>query len=332
VFPLKIKTIFIIIVLTVIISIGCISSPETPKMTTLRIGYQTTTHHLAAMVASEFGWWSRDFSALGISEVSEHEYPSGAPEIKAMQAGDLDAIFVCTSPLIAAVCNGLDAKIVAGVNDNGSNLVLQQDLDFKGAYSLRGLSIATFPPGTAQDVMLKKWLKDSGLNTSDVKIIPMGPGDAISAISNGSVNGAFLPQPAPAIIEMQGKGRSVMASGQIWPNHACCGIAVTGKLIREHPEMVEQLIRTHINATNYINAHPEEAARIYANHTGQDLKSIEYSIKTWDGRWISDPHPLINDTLEFGLFQFKTNYTKKMLTEKDLFDTTFYDHVISLSR
>lgn len=326
---MKTQTIFIIIILTAIISLGCISSPEPPKMTTLRIGYQTTTHHLAAMAASELGWWSRDFSALGISDIGEYEYPSGAPEIKAMQAGELDAIFVCTSPLIAPVTKGLDAKIVAGVNDNGSNLVLRQDLDFYGPESLRGLSVATFQPGTAQDVLLKKWLNDSGINISDVNITPMGPGDAVAAMTNGKVDGTFLPHPAPAIIEVEGKGKSVMASGEMWPHHACCGIAVTGKLIKEHPEVVEQLIRTHINATNFINAHPDEAAQIYANHTGQDIKAIEYSVKTWDGKWISDPRPLINDTLEFALFQFKTNYTQKMLTEKDLFDTSFYDRVVS---
>jgi NitT/TauT family transport system substrate-binding protein len=244
-----------------------------------------------------------------------------------MQEGDLDAIYVCTSPLIAPVSRGLDAKIVAGVNDNGSNLVLRPGLNYQGPMSLAGRSIATFPPGTAQDVMLKKWLNESGMNMSDVRIIPMGPGDAIASISNGSVDGAFLPQPAPAIIEMQGTGRSVMASGDIWPKHACCAVAVTGELIRGHPEVVDQLIRTHINATNYINAHPEEAARVYANHTGQDLKAVEYSIKSWDGRWISDPYPLINDTLEFARFQYQTNYTQKMLTEEDLFDTSFYDRV-----
>jgi NitT/TauT family transport system substrate-binding protein len=327
VFFLKTKAIFIITILAAIISLGCISSPEPPKMTTLRIGYQTTTHHVAAMLASELGWWSEDFKTLGITDIKELEYPSGAPEIKAMQAGDLDAIYVCTSPLIASVSNGLDAKVVAGVNDNGSNLILKPGLNYQGPDSLRGLSIATFPPGTAQDVMLKKWLNDSKVNISEIKIIPMGPGDAIASIINDKVDGAFLPQPAPAIIEMQGKGKSVMASGDIWHNHACCGIAVTGKLIRNYPEVVEQLIRTHINATNYINAYPDRAAEIYSNYTGQDLNAIEYSIKTWDGKWISDPHALINDTLEFAAYQYKTNYTKKMLSKKDLFDTSFYDKV-----
>lgn len=279
------------------------------------------------MVASEKGWWSRDFEALGITDIKEMEYPSGAPEIKAMQDGDLDAIYVCTSPLIAPVSRGLNARIVAGVNDNGSNLVMRPGLDYSGPASLAGRSIATFPPGTAQDVMLKKWLNDRGMNISDVRIIPMGPGDAIASISNGSVDGAFLPQTAPAIIEMQGMGRSVMASGEIWPRHACCAIAVSGEMIRDHPEVVEQLIRTHINATDYINAHPEEAARLYANHTGQDLRAIEYSIKSWDGGWINDPYPLINDTLEFARFQYQTNYTQKMLTDAELFDTSFHDRV-----
>jgi NitT/TauT family transport system substrate-binding protein len=325
---LRALIIFVILAFVMFFSLGCISpEKKAPELTTLRIGYQTTTHHVAEMVASEFGWWAKDLLPFGVKEIKEFEYPSGTPELKAMQSGDLDVIYVCTSPLLPSLSKGLDGKVVAAVNDNGSNLVFRPGLNYNGPGSLRGLSIATFPPGTAQDILLKKWLMDADVNISEVKIYPMGPGDAVEAISMGKVDAVFLPHPGPAIIEMAGNGKSVLASGEMWPRHACCGIVVSGRLIRDYPDLVAQIVKTQIRATDYINANPEVAARIYSNHTGQDAKMAEYSIKSWDGHYISDPYLLINSTMEYAKFQFKMNYIQKELTKEEIFDTGFYDKV-----
>lgn len=42
----------------------------------------------------------------------------------------------------------------------------------------------------------------------------------------------------------------------------------SGKLIREEPELVEQFVKTHERATQYVNEHPDEAAEIYSNRSG----------------------------------------------------------------
>jgi NitT/TauT family transport system substrate-binding protein len=313
----------------VIISLGCISAPEKKPqgITTLRVGYQPSTHQIAEMVATAKGFWAEDLKPFGVVEIKEYEFPSGPPEMQAMLAGDLDIAYVGTAPPISAISQGLDAKIVAAVNINGSDLVFKNGVVYNGPESLEGKSIGTFPPGSIQDIVLKKWLQDNDVDISKIKILPMGPGDAVTAISAGKVDGVFLPHPSPAIIELEGKGESVVASGQMWPYHACCSLVVSGKLMKEQPDLVEQLIKTHIRATDYVNANPEEAARIYANKTGQDLKTVEYSIKTWDGRWVSNPHIQIPSTVEYAKIDYQMNYTQKELTEEDLFDTSFYDKV-----
>jgi NitT/TauT family transport system substrate-binding protein len=309
-------------------ALGCISAPEkksAEKITTLRIGYQPSTHQIAEMVAYEKGWWAEDLKPFGITEIKEFEFPSGPPEMQAMVADQLDVAYVGTAPPITAIANGLDAKIVAGVNTNGSNLVFKPGETFAGPQSLEGLSIGTFPPGSIQDTVLKTWLTKNEVDLSQVKIIAMGPGDAVTAIEAGKVDGVFLPHPSPAIIEIDKKGKDVMASGEMWPDHACCSLVVSGKLMRDNPAMVEQIIKTHINATNWVNANPEEAAKIYSNKTKQDLKTVEYSMKTWDGKWISDPHIQIPSTVQYAKVDYEMNYTQKQLTEKDLFDTSFFD-------
>lgn len=134
----------------------------------LNIGYQPSTHQIAEMVASEKGWWQDELKPFGITEVKEFQFPNGAPEMQSMLAGDLDAAYVGTAPPITAISQGLDAKIVAVVNINGSNLVLVPNANYSGPQSLAGLSIATFPAETIQDLVLKKWLKDNGIDASKV--------------------------------------------------------------------------------------------------------------------------------------------------------------------
>jgi len=347
---LKKFIIMAILAAVVVMSLGCISAPEKKeavssekdnvslqekmpgKITTLHIGYQPSTHQIAEMVASEKGWWAEDLLPFGITEIEEYEFPTGVPEMQAMVAGELDMAYVGTAPPISAISAGLPAKIVAAVNINGSDLVLKPDLEYNGPASLAGLSIGTFPPGSIQDTVMKKWLMENGVEVSKVDIKAMAPGPAISALSAGKIDGVFLPHPAPSIIELKGKGKHAVASGEMWPNHACCSLVVTDKLIKEQPELVEQIIKTHIKATDYINAHPEEAAQIYARKTNANLTEIEHSIKNWDGKWVSDPRVQIPSTVEYAKVDYEMKYTKRELTEKDLFDTSFYEKVLGAEK
>jgi len=327
-----------VLAVVAVMSLGCLSSPEekekasanesTPgNITTLRIGYQPSTHQIAEMIASEKGWWAEDLKPFGITEIKEFEFPTGVPEMQAMVAGELDVAYVGTAPPISAISAGLPAKIVAAVNINGSSLALSPDKAYTGPASLTGLSIGTFPPGSIQDTVMKKWLKDNGVDISKVDIKAMDPGPATSALSAGKIDGVFLPHPAPAIIEMKGKGKVAVQSGEMWPNHACCSLVATDKLIKEHPELVEQIIKTHIKATEYINAHPEEAAEVYANRTKSNLTEIRHSIESWDGKWVSDPNLQVPSTGEYSKIDYQMNYTQKELTENDLFDISLYEKV-----
>ncbi len=95
-------------------------SEETTAITELNIGYQPSTHQIAYMTAAEKGWWKSDLAPYGITKINEYQFPTGAPEMQAMLAGDLDVAYVGAAPVITALSQGLDAKIVAPVQINGS--------------------------------------------------------------------------------------------------------------------------------------------------------------------------------------------------------------------
>ncbi|AKB80533.1 ABC-type nitrate/sulfonate/bicarbonate transport systems, periplasmic component [Methanosarcina horonobensis HB-1 = JCM 15518] len=320
--------ILVLLLVTSIFASGCADSGD--EITELNIGYQPSTHQIAYMTAYEKGWWQEDLAPYGITKINEYQFPTGAPEMQAMMAGDLDVAYVGAAPAITALSQGLDAKIVEPVQINGSSLVLRPEYEYESPEDLRGLKIATFPTATIQDTLLRDWLRENGLDPEkDVTILGMTPGDAVTAISAKQVDAVFLPHPSPTIIENDGNGRTIVQSGEMSPNHACCVLLVSGELIREHPELVEQIVKTHIKATEYNLANPEEAAQIYSNKTTENVEVIRTSIEEWDGEWITDPAIIENSTVEYAKIQSDLGYIQKPLTEEEIFDTSFYEAAIN---
>ncbi len=320
---------FITIMILVAAFVSGCTAPKEEQMTELNIGYQPSTHQIAHMTAMEKGWWAEDLAPFGIETIKEYEFPTGAPEMQAMLAGDLDIAYVGAAPVISALSSGLDAKIVAGVQTQGSNLVVRPEINYTNPQDLKGLKIATFPAGTIQDTLLRSWLEENNINPEvDLDILAMGPGDAITAISAGKVDAVFLPHPAPTIIESEGNGVSVMASGEMSPDHACCVLVVSGELIRENPDMVEQIVSTHIKATEYNKDNIDEASEIFASKTGWEVEKVDRSLTDWDGIWISDPNQIVDSTVDYTTIQYGLGYIDKPLTQEDIFDLSFFEAVM----
>ena len=322
---ISLATLAVLAVALVLLTAGCTQPQTTAKVTQIRIGYQPSTHQMAEITAMDKGWWQQDLAPYGVKNVSDKVFSTGAPEMQAMLAGDIDVAYVGAAPVLSAVSTGLDAKIIAGVNTQGSDLVVRPDLNYTGPQSLKGMKIATYQAGTIQDTILRNWLKQNNISPDkDVQIIGMGAGDAVTAITAGKVDAVFLPTPFPSVIADQGKGRIVVHSGEMYPHHTRCVLVVSGKLIREHPEIVAQIIKTNDKAVDYNLKNLDEAAAIFANKTGTKLDDVKASLKEWDGNWNSDPNLIIDPVLDYAKIQYDLGYIKVNLTKDQLFDLSFY--------
>jgi NitT/TauT family transport system substrate-binding protein len=323
--PMRITALAFCAIALMLLVAGCTQPSTTAPIKELRIGYQPSTHQMAEVTAMSKGWFQQDLAQFGVMNVSDKVFPSGPPEMAAMQAGELDVAYVGAAPFLTALATGLDAKIVAGVNTQGSDLVVRNGLDYKDPQSLKGKTIATFQAGSIQDTILRDWLKKNNLTPDkDVIIKGMTGGDAITAITAGKVDAIFLPTPSPSTVVNQGTGKIVVHSGEMYPNHTCCVLVVSGKLIREHPEIVRQILKTNDKAVAYNQQNPDDAAVIYATKTGANLTDVKSSLKEWDGSWASDPNVIIDPVLDYAKIQYDLGYIKKPLTKDDIFNLTFY--------
>jgi len=292
----------------------------------LRVGYQPSTHQIAFTTALDKGFYMEELKGLGISEIVEYQFGSGAPQMQAMMAGELDFVYVGSPPFITAVSNGLGGKIIAGVQTQGSDLVLRNDAPYTNPSDLKGLHIATFTAGTIQDTMLREWLSSHGINPdTDVRISGMGPGDATTAMLAERVDAVFLPHPSPVTITDAGLGRVIVRSGEMIPHHACCVLVASDEMIQKYPEIVAAFLRGHMEGTDYSLAHEAEAAKIMSAYTGQDPDVIKRSLEVWDGEWVSDPHIIYSSVMDYVDMQQELGYLPQRVTDDQVFDMRFWD-------
>ena len=301
---------------------------ETNDEKVLRVGYQPSTHQIAFSTALDKGFYMEELDGLGVSEIVEYQFGSGAPEMQAMMAGELDFAYVGSPPFITAVSNGLGGKIVASVQTQGSDLVLRNDAPYESPDDLKGLHIATFTAGTIQDTMLRDWLSSHGINPdTDVRISGMGPGDATSAMLAGRVDAVFLPHPSPVTITNEGVGRVIVRSGEMISNHACCVLVASDEMIQKYPDIVAAFLRGHMKGTDYSLAHQSEAAEIMSAYTGQDPDVIKRSLEVWDGEWVSDPNIVYSSVMEYVDMQEELGYLTQYVTADQVFDMSFWDQM-----
>jgi NitT/TauT family transport system substrate-binding protein len=301
----------------------------------LRIGYQPITDHLALMVAMEKGWLIEGLRKYGIEKIELKEFPTGPQEIHAMMGGEIDIAYVGSGPVIAGLYEGLQAKIIAGVHLQGYALVIKKELarEYKGASSLKGKKIATYPPGSVPHTVFVKFLMNNGVSLEELSLKTMGPSDAVLAMERGDVDGIFLPSPYPVILVEEGIGEIVETSHSIWKGHACCVIAVRNELINKHREMLVEIIKVHIRATEYIKTHTEEGVQIFSKWTNIKPSTIKLAFSLLDMEWIHNPELSIPSVLEYARVIYELNRerlkSRKHLEANEIFDVSIYKKAIS---
>ena len=158
-------------------------------------------------------------------------------------------------------------RIVAGSTSGGAYLVTKPDIS--SAEDLRGKTVASPQLGNTQDVALRVWLKDKGLQTDasgggDVSIKPQANADTLTAFKDGSIVGAWVPEPWATRLIQEGGGKVLVDEKTLWPDGKfdTTNILVSKKFLDAHPDAVKAVLEGHIAAVDFIKASPEEAQKL----------------------------------------------------------------------
>ncbi|WP_406863747.1 aliphatic sulfonate ABC transporter substrate-binding protein [Streptomyces sp. HUAS MG47] len=257
----------------------------------VRLGYFPNLTHATALIGHQEGIFQKE---LGGTELKVSTFNAGPSEIEALNADSIDIGFIGPSPAINGYTKskGSNLRIVAGSASGGVKLVVNPT-KIKTLDDVKGKRIATPQLGNTQDVAFLNWISEQGWKVDsqsgkgDVSVLRTDNKVTPDAYTSGSVDGAWVPEPTAS--KLVGEGAKVLLDeSDLWPDKkfVITNIIVSQKFLKEHPDVVEAVLRGSVKTNAWINANPEQA-KAAANAKLKELTGKPLGDKVIDGAWPS---------------------------------------------
>ncbi|GAA2247321.1 lipoprotein [Streptomyces ruber] len=265
---------------------------------TVRIGYFDNLTHATALVGRQGGILQKE---LGGTKAEYATFNAGPSEIEALNSGSIDIGWIGPSPAINGYTRsgGKNLRIIGGSASGGVKLVVNPD-KIKTLDDVKGKNIATPQLGNTQDVAFLHWIAEQGWKVDaqsgkgDVSVVRTDNKITPDAYRSGSIDGAWVPEPTASKLVAEG-AEVLLDEADLWPDKAfvITNIIVSQKFLKEHPKVVEAVLRGSVRTNAWINDNPDEAKKAANERLKQDSgKALPAEVldPAWESiKFLNDP-------------------------------------------
>ena len=266
-----------IFVLGWFLAINCFVVGTSPGENEIRIGYlQSDIHQLSCWVALDKGFYKGEGLNVKVAGI----FKAGPELMSAFAAGALDIGYVGLAPATTSVANGVArVKVLAQVNTEGTAIVVRADSGISSLADLKGKRIGVPGHSTVQDFLLRKAMASCSFGKKEIRITVLKPPEMIGALRTSQIDAFVAWEPYPAKVVTMGVGKVLVYSREIWKDHPCCVLVADERFLTLRINDAKKMVRAHVKATDFINAHPDEAMRIGVKYTGMDKKTVKLAMR-----------------------------------------------------
>lgn len=272
------------------------------------------------------------------------QFESGPALVQALLAGQLDAAYVGIGPALVARAKGADLRVVASDIEQQASVIALGPLaayfasgDPHTAFARfakdhgRKAVIASYPRGAVPETSLQHWLRETLHASADVQVIYQGESQIEQSLLTGAIDGAIELEPSvTATLARKPDARVVAQGDQLFAGMPGAVLVVRKAFIDTHPEVVQQMVRAHIAATQLLRDHPDQAAPTVQRYVGGGrlpLAVVQNAISKSHDSFIADPHAIEAGTTALQAYQTSLgDQQTPSVSTQDFFDTRFYDH------
>jgi NitT/TauT family transport system substrate-binding protein len=226
----------------------------------VRLGYMANLTHAQAVLGVADGSLQR---AAGV-KVTPKLFSAGPPAITALLAGEIDVLYVGPNPAVTGYIRsqGDALRIVAGSASGGAVFAVRPGVD---PDKLDGARLATPGIANTQDVALRHRLAEQGLKPRErggtVTVTPLPPAEILGLFARGQIDGAWVAEPWGARLEAEAGAMIAVDERDLWPDgrFPTTVVVVSKRYLEAHPDVVRGLLAAHVELTEWISQHPDEA-------------------------------------------------------------------------
>jgi NitT/TauT family transport system substrate-binding protein len=181
---------------------------------------------------------------------------------------------------------GVPVKICYLGHRDGSEIVVGKNSRIRSLADLKGKKMAIPSLYSNQHFVVHKLMEDYGMKNDDITFIVLPPPDMPTSLAAGAIDAYFVGEPFCAKAELDGIGRVLYYARDIWPNFISCALVVHEDLIKENPDIVQDLVRGIAQSGAWAETHRAEAAKLVSPYYRQDEKVLNY-VLTADPKRVS---------------------------------------------
>ena len=257
------KKIMVLVSMSLLLLVGACGKDK--KVENINLTYVKSPLNIPSILEKNLKMFDKEFEKDGI-KINFYELTTGPEQTNALAAGELDFLHALggTSAIIAA-SNGVDLKItnVYSRSPKGFMILSKKD-EINTPESLKGKKIGG-PKGTILHQVLVGYLGKGNLKEEDVEFINMGLPDALAAMESGRIDAALLA--GPVALKAIKNGAKVVSNGE-GLTQGLVVTAVSGKFLKENPELVKRFLKVNEDAVKYIDENFENTLKITAEDVG----------------------------------------------------------------
>ena len=308
---------FVTVLLSLTLSFGV-------QAANLTIGYQTGID--PSKVPQADGVYEQ---VIG-EKIDWRRFNSGPQVVTAIASGDVQIGNLGSSPLAAAASRNLPivAFIVSAQINSSEALVVRNDSHIDAPKDLIGKTIAT-PFVSTSHYSLLGALKHWGLDTKQVKVVNLQPGEIAAAWKRGDIDGAFVWSPALGEIRKTGKILTDAAQVGQWGAPTFEVWVVRKDFAEKYPEVVAKFAKVTLDSFAEYAAHKSEwtadsvPVQKIARLTGANAADIPELL---EGSTFPDARAQQTDALLNGGTAKAIGETAKFLKEQGKVETVLPDY------
>jgi NitT/TauT family transport system substrate-binding protein len=293
----------------------------------LRVGYLPITDAAPLLVAHARGF----FADEGIEAPRPTLLRSWPQVAEAFQARQVDLVHLLMPMTIwLRFGQAFPLKVVAWDHVDGSAVTAA--LRIERVDDLAGETVAVPFWYSIHNVILQQLLRkasltpilhgDASREARTVKLVVVAPPDMSPALANGSIAAFVVADPFNALAELNGVGRILRFTGDVWRRHACCVLTMHEDDLEQRPQWAQGAINAVAKAQRYVRTHRSEVAAILARDGQGYLPQPREVIERALGDHATTDHAVRgaiqhgdwqSARIDFEPFPFPT-YTEKLVT------------------
>jgi NitT/TauT family transport system substrate-binding protein len=244
---------------------GCASATERARGSAevLRLGIFPNLTHAPGFVAQEAGIFEE---VMGPTRVEVTVFNSGTDAGNALLGGSIDATYIGPGPATSLFLESDGGvAVVSGAVSGGASFIVRKGAGINGPEDLPGKKIAVPGIGNTQDIALRAWLEENGLNTNDeggeVLVLEIDNPELPQLFEAGELDGAWEPEPYPSLLVEQGLAEVYVDEADLWPDgqFVTTHLLVNNTYMDTHPDVVHRLVEANVRSVDFLNENPEEA-------------------------------------------------------------------------